>query len=77
MTDDPNEILMEAAVSAYRDRDASGRILPSPAWWDLPPDSKLELFDRQIKSRLLERASTRDGMSTTVRSVLKSLKLQG
>jgi hypothetical protein len=76
MTDDPNDILIEAAVSAYRDRDASGRILPSPAWWDLPPDSRQELFDRQLKSRLLERASTRDGMSTTVRSVLRTLNLQ-
>jgi hypothetical protein len=76
MTDDPKDILMEAAVSAYRERDASGRILSSPAWWDLSPDSRSELFDRQIQSRLLERALARDGMSTTVRSILRKLMPQ-
>jgi hypothetical protein len=75
MMDDPKEILMEAAVSAYRERNASGRIVASPAWWDLPPDSRNELYERQLQSRLLERAIAPDGMSTTVRSILKRLKL--
>ena len=75
MTGELNEILIEQAVSAYRERDASGRILPSPAWWDLPPDSRQELFNRQLESRIIERALTPDGMSTTVRSVLERLRI--
>ncbi len=73
MSDDPKEILMEEAVSAYRERTASGRILPSPAWWDLPPDSREELFQKQLQSRILEQAISSDGMSSTVRSVLNRI----
>ncbi len=75
MTGEPNETLIEQAVSAYRERDASGRIMPSPAWWDLPPDSREELFKRQLESRIIERTFTPDGMSTTVRSVLARLRI--
>lgn len=74
MNDDPKDILMEEAVSAYRERAASGRILPSPAWYDLPPDAREELFQMQLQSRILERVSSPDAMSTTVRSVLNRLK---
>jgi hypothetical protein len=74
MTDDPKEILLEEAVSAYRERTASGRILPSPAWWDLTPESREELFRRQLQSRIIESALAPDGMSATVRSVLNRLK---
>ncbi len=74
MTDDSKEILIEQAVSAYRERTTSGRILPSPAWWDLPPESRGELFMRQLQSRIVERAFARDGMSTTARSVLSRLR---
>jgi hypothetical protein len=74
MTGEPNEILIERAVSAYRERDASGRIMPSPAWWDLPQESREELFHLQLESRILERALTPDGISTTVRSVLDRLR---
>lgn len=74
MRDDPEEILIEEAVSAYRGRTASGRILPSPAWWDLPPESRERLYVRQLESRALERALSPDGMSATVRSVLRRLK---
>ena len=73
MTDDPKEILMEEAVSAYRERAATGRILPSPAWRDLPPESREELFQRQLESRIFERAIAQDGMSSTVRSVLRRI----
>ena len=75
MTGEPNDILIEQAVSAYRERDASGRIIPSPAWWDLPPESREELFKRQLESRIMERALNPEGMSTTVRSVLNRLRL--
>ena len=74
MTDDPGDILLEEAVSAYRERSASGRILPSPAWWDLSADSREQLFRRQLQSRILESALDRGGLSTTVKSVLSRLK---
>ena len=73
MTDDPNEILIEEAVSAYRERTASGHILPSPAWQDLPEESRVEVFQRQLQSRILERALSRLGISTTVISVLNKI----
>jgi len=73
MTDDPKEILIEEAASAYRERTAYGRILPSRAWWDLPEDAREELFRRQLESRLLESALDPRGRSSTVRSVLKRI----
>ena len=74
MTDDPKEILIEKAVSAYRERTALGQILPSPAWQDLPPESRDRLFERQLQSRLIERALSPGGMSATVRAVLNRLQ---
>ena len=74
MGGDPKEILIEEAVSGYRERTTSGRILPSPAWWDLPPEAREELYQRQLQSRILERAVAPDGMSSTVRAVLSRIK---
>jgi hypothetical protein len=74
MTDDPMEILMEEAVSSYRERTASGLILPSPAWWDLPAESREEFFRRQLQSRVLESVAAPDGLSSTARTVLKRLR---
>jgi hypothetical protein len=73
MTDDPKEILIEEAVSAFRERTSSGRILSSPAWWDLSPEDREELLKRQIQSRIMERATSPGGMSSTVRSVLNRI----
>ena len=74
MKDRPEEILLEEAVAAYRGRTESGRILPSPAWQDLPPESRDRLFERQLQSRLIERALSPGGMSATVRAVLHRLQ---
>jgi hypothetical protein len=73
MTDDPNDSLIEQAVSAFRERDASGRIMPSPAWWDIPPEARDVLFQRQLESRIMERAFAPDGRSNTIRAVLDRL----
>lgn len=73
MSDDPKEMLIEQAVSAYRERTALGRILPCPAWLDLPPESREELFAKQLQSRILEQAFSPDGMTTTAKSVLSRL----
>lgn len=52
MRHNPEEILMEEAVSAYRGRTASGRILPSPAWQDLTPESRERLFKGNFRAAL-------------------------
>ena len=73
MKDDPRDLLIEAAASAFRERDSRGRILPSPAWMDLAPDDRLAVFERQLESRVFERALDPQGRSTTVRCVLDRL----
>jgi len=74
MTDDLIETLIEEAVSAYRERTTSGKILPSPAWWDLPAGYRAELFQRQMQGRILERTIAPDSLSATVRSVLRRIE---
>ncbi len=73
MRDNPKDILIEQAISAYRERSASGRILASPAWWDLAPEGREELFDSQLESRRIERALHPTGLSATARAVLDRL----
>ena len=77
MREDPKPRLIEEAVSAYRERNYWGRILPSPAWLDLMVEDRDELFARQLESRLIERALNPAGLSTTVQSVLARLKNPG
>ncbi|MBZ5497400.1 MAG: hypothetical protein LAP85_13445 [Acidobacteriia bacterium] len=76
MTVDPGGLLIEQAASAFRERNAWGRILPSPAWWDLSPEDREAACARQLESRLIERALNPAGLSTTVRAVLERLKQQ-
>lgn len=74
MTDEPKDLLIEEAVSAFRERNSWGRILPSPAWMDLPPADREALFERQLASRMLECAIHPSGRSSTVRAVLAHLE---
>jgi hypothetical protein len=67
------ELLIEAAVTPYRERDGEGRIIPSPAWWDLPEEAREVLFSRQLETRALERAADPEGWSGTVQTVLGRL----
>lgn len=67
------ELLLEAAVTAHRERDREGRLVPPPAWWDLPPEARDELLELQIVTRRLERAVSPTGASGTVLSVLKRI----
>jgi hypothetical protein len=68
--DDPG-VLVEAAITAFRERDAWGRILPSPAWADLAPAEREALFEAQAIARSLEAALDDDGMSSTGRVVAR------
>ncbi len=74
MSDDPKELLVEQAASAYRERNAQGRILPSPAWWDLPAEDREILYARQMESRIVERSLDHAGLSATVRAVMGRLR---
>jgi len=76
MSDDPKELLIEHAASAFRERDTWGRILPSPAWRDLSPEDRDAAFERQLESRVIERALHPAGLSATARAVLERLKAQ-
>ena len=67
---DRDELLLEAATTAYRDRDTHGRIQLSPAWADLTTSRRDELFERQLTARRLEQAIDEQGLSSTARSVL-------
>lgn len=64
------ELLVEAAVTAHRERDREGRILPPPSWWDLPPEACEEVFRLQLLTRELEKATDPRGLSGTARAVL-------
>jgi hypothetical protein len=72
MTDRTKErdLLIEAAASAHRDRDALGRPVPSPAWYDLSPADREEVHERLLVDRWLERALDPAGLSSTGREVV-------
>ncbi len=73
MIRDRKELLIERAASAFRERNAAGRIQPSPAWWDLAPADREALFNVQLESRILESALHPRGFSSTVQSVLSRI----
>jgi hypothetical protein len=71
VNDRERDALLEAAAPAYRDRDSEGRLMPPPAWWDMAPEQREELFRVQLATRQLERAAT--GASGTVRAVMRRI----
>jgi len=70
---DETRALIEAAITPYRERDAEGRIVPPPAWWDLPPEALDELFEEQVLAREIERAVDVNGESGTVKTVMAKI----
>ena len=72
MTDDPKDLLIERAVSAFRQRDSWERILVSPAWMDLAPEDRNSVFERQMESRIMERSL--NGITSTAQAVLARIK---
>lgn len=71
MSEREPDLLLEAAASAYREVDREGRILPPPAWWDMAPEQREQLFQLQLATREMERAMT--GTSGTVSAVLRRI----
>jgi len=70
MTPSDRDALIEASITPHRERDPEGNLVPPPAWWDLSPAAREELFRRQAASRVLERAIDEAGWSGTVRAVM-------
>jgi hypothetical protein len=68
------DVLIEAAVTPYRERDVEGRVVPPPAWWDLSPEGREELYRRQMMSRVIEKAFDAEGWSGTVRAVMSRIR---
>ncbi|HEX5032167.1 MAG TPA: hypothetical protein VFY90_14935 [Tepidiformaceae bacterium] len=71
MSERERDLLLEAAASAHREIDREGRIVPPPAWYDMAPEQRVELFQLQLATRAMERAVS--GASGTVRSVLRRI----
>lgn len=65
--------LVEAATTPFRERDRAGRMLPSPAFMDLPPAAREALAARQAALREVERALHRLGWSGTVQAVMSRI----
>jgi hypothetical protein len=64
------EALIAAATTAFRARDAEGRLLDDPAWRDLDEAGRLQAFDETVRLRALEAATDPRGLSATARAVL-------
>lgn len=65
------DALIEATLSAFRERDEAGRPRFAPAWADLAPDDRDAAFEASIAARTLEAAWHPRGWNATVRSVLE------
>ena len=66
-------LLLEAAATPFRERDRTGRILPSPAFMDLSPAAREELASRQVAMHEVERAMHRFAWSGTVQAVMSRI----
>ena len=71
---DTHRLLIEAATTPHRERDADGRIVPPPAWWDLPPEALDDLFVELVLAREIERALDDRGESGTVKAVMTRIE---
>lgn len=65
-----DEILLERAVSAHRERRFDGAITSHPAWHDLDAAGRRAVFEETFKQRMTEQALDGEGHSTTVRALL-------
>ena len=68
------DALIEATLSAFRERDEAGRPRPAPAWADLSPEDRVEAFEASRVARALEAAWDPRGRSATVRVVTERVR---
>jgi hypothetical protein len=65
-----DESLVEAAATAWRERDASGTVRFHHAWHDLDEAKREEAFLVTRRLRKMESMLDPDGLSTTAKAVL-------
>lgn len=71
MADRPErDALIEGVASAWRPRDAYGRIQSHPAWHDLDESGRIDAYETTLVERLLESTLDARGLSATGRAVL-------
>lgn len=68
------ELLVEQAISAHRERSIDGEIVSSPAWHDLSDQTRSEAFELTVQQREFERALDAEGMSSTVKALLARIR---
>ena len=68
-----SEMLFEEALSAWRPTGPDGRVMESPAWRAMTPKQRVRLYHETCQLRAIEAALDPDGLSTTVRAVLRRL----
>ncbi len=71
------ETLVEKTASAFRARDADGRVLAHPAWHDLDDAGRVEAFETAARLRRMEAAVDGEGLSTTAKAVLARIRGAG
>lgn len=69
-----DESLIEQVASAFRARDAFGRIRESPAFADLAEAERVQAHSLSVAQRKLEAALDPDGLSTTGKLVLARIR---
>jgi hypothetical protein len=74
MTVSPDdELLIEAACTARGDVALDGKLRAHPAWHDLGEDARSTAHDVASASRVLEAAMDPEGLSSTVRAVVRRI----
>lgn len=74
MTPDRRDELIEATLSAHRERTRDGALIPSPAWADLPPADREAAYETQVQARRLESTIDPFGLNATMRAVLRRVE---
>ena len=77
LRDGERDALVEAVLSPRRTRDAEGRLVPPPTWWDLSPELLDSVYRKALEVRRLERAAHPRGASGTVGAVMAWIRGTG
>ena len=68
------DALVEQALSAWRPSGRDGGVRGHPAWHDLDPAGRQEVYQQTLRLRQLEAALDPQGLSTTAQAVLARIK---
>jgi hypothetical protein len=69
-----SDLLVEAAITAWRPRDPSGSIRRHPAWADLDAGGRRQVYEATAVARALEAGLDPEGLTTTGRAVLARIR---